>query len=185
MKQTVNEIEPDRIRTRMAYHYSGDDLAPGDEIKGKPVDKNLDRLSFILDQAIRIPGTNIRFGLDPIISMLAPVVGDSITTVISVYIIIASIRYGLPKGVIARMVFNVAVDYLIGTVPAVGDLFDFAWKANSRNMKLLDRHARGEGKSKWSDWAWLFLLLGGLGIFIFGLLAVIVLILHAAGVELI
>ncbi|MCI0488129.1 MAG: DUF4112 domain-containing protein [Blastocatellia bacterium] len=185
MKQTVSEREVDRIRTRMAYDYSDDALARPEETSVEPVDKRLERLAFILDQAIRIPGTNIRFGLDPIISMLAPVVGDSITTLLSVYIVIASIRYGLPKGVIARMVFNVAVDYLIGTVPAVGDLFDFAWKANSRNMKLLERHASGDGQSKWSDWAWLFLLLGGLGILILGLLAVILFALQAAGIELI
>ena len=185
MKQTVDEKEFDRIRTRMAYDYSDDALSHRDEIRSEPVDENLERLSFILDRAIRIPGTNIRFGLDPIISMIAPVVGDSITTLLSVYIVVASIRYGLPKGVIAQMVFNVAVDYLIGTVPAVGDLFDFAWKANSRNMKLLERHAAGEGKSKWSDWAWLFILLGGLGVLIFGMLAVLIFILHAAGVNLI
>jgi hypothetical protein len=127
---------------------------------GVSIDPGLDRLSYILDQAIRIPGTNIRFGLDPIISLLVPAFGDSVAALMSVYIVFVSVRYGLPKGVIARMVFNIGVDYLIGSVPLIGDLFDFAWKANNKNMTLLHRHARGAGESKWSDWGWLFLLVG-------------------------
>ena len=160
---------------------ASDDAQPGKKVI---IDKNLETLSFILDQAIRIPGTNIRFGLDPIISMLAPVAGDAVSALLSVYIVIASVRYGLPKGVIARMVFNVGVDYLIGTVPAAGDLFDFAWKANKKNVELLDRHASGKGESKWSDWAWLFFLLGGFALVIFGLLALFIFLLHMSGIEL-
>jgi hypothetical protein len=145
------------------------------------VDPWLDRLTFILDQAIRVPGTNIRFGLDPIISLLLPAFGDSISTLMSVYIVIVSVRYGLPKGVIARMVFNIGADFLIGTVPLVGDLFDFAWKANKKNLNLLNRHALGEGRSKWSDWGWLFLLIGTLGAVVIGLLAVMIYAIRSTG----
>jgi uncharacterized protein DUF4112 len=147
-------------------------LAPDDH-RNAAIDPGLERLAHLLDQAFRVPGTNIRFGLDPIISLFGPWVGDSLTTILSAYIVLVSVRYGLPKVVIARMVFNLAVDYLVGTVPFVGDLFDFAWKANKKNMRLLERHAAGRGRSKWSDWGWVILLLGGLGLLIFGLLALI------------
>jgi hypothetical protein len=147
------------------------------------VDPWLDRLTFILDQAIRVPGTNIRFGLDPIISLLLPAFGDSISTLMSIYIVIVSVRYGLPKSVIARMVFNIGADFLIGSVPLVGDLFDFAWKANKKNLNLLNRHALGEGRSKWSDWGWLFLLIGVLGLVVLGLLAVLIYAVRLAGLQ--
>jgi hypothetical protein len=147
------------------------------------VDPWLDRLTFLLDQAIRVPGTNFRFGLDPIISLLLPAFGDSIAALMSVYIVIVSVRYGLPKGVIARMVFNIGADFLIGSVPLFGDLFDFAWKANKKNMQLLNRHALGEGRSKWSDWGWLFLLIGSLGLVVIGLLAVLIYAVRLAGLQ--
>ncbi len=149
----------------------------------EPVDKGLDRISNILDQAIRIPGTNIRIGLDPIIGFIAPFAGDSITALMSVYIVIASIRYGLPKGVIARMVFNIGVDYALGSIPVIGDIFDFAWKANTMNMKLLNKYGSGDRRSSWSDWAWLFILLGALGALIFGLVAITIYAIHAVGMK--
>jgi hypothetical protein len=158
--------------------------APGqrlDEIARAPVDPTLDRISFILDKAIRVPGTNIRFGLDPIISFLLPAAGDVVSSLVSAYIVLSSVRYGLPKIVIARMVFNVGLDYLTGTIPLIGDLFDFAWKANDKNMKLLNRHAAGAGQSKWSDWAWVLVLLGGLGFMLFGILALIYLAFRSFG----
>jgi hypothetical protein len=140
----------------------------------EPIDKNLDRLSYILDRSIRIPGTEIRFGLDPIISLLFPFGGDVIGAALSGYIVLVSVRYGLPKGVVTRMVFNVAMDYVLGSIPLIGDLFDFAWKSNDKNMKLLERYARGRSGTFWSDWAWVFILLAILGLVIFGLIALAV-----------
>ncbi|HXG67602.1 MAG TPA: DUF4112 domain-containing protein, partial [Blastocatellia bacterium] len=142
------------------------------------VDRGLDRLSFLLDRAIRIPGTNIRFGLDPIIGLLLPAAGDFVAAGLSAYIVLAAVRYGLPKVVIGRMVFNVGMDYLIGTIPLIGELFDFAWKANTKNMELLQRHAAGSGRATFSDWLWVFFLLGILGVFMAGLLALAVLALR-------
>ncbi|HVF89359.1 MAG TPA: DUF4112 domain-containing protein [Blastocatellia bacterium] len=146
--------------------------APG--VAREPIDKNLDRLSYILDRSIRVPGTDLRFGVDPIISFLFPFAGDTIGALLSAYIVLVSVRYGLPKGVIARMVFNVGADFAIGSIPFVGDLFDFAWKSNDKNMKLLEKHARGKGGSFWSDWAWVAILLGIVILAIFGLFAVII-----------
>ena len=90
----------------------------------KVVDEGLEKLTYYLDQLFRIPGTNIRFGLDPIIGFLLPVAGDTLSTLMSIYIVLRSIRYGLPKIVIGRMIFNVAVDYLIGSISFFGDLAD-------------------------------------------------------------
>jgi hypothetical protein len=126
---------------------------------GTSIYYTIERVTDLMDRAIRIPGTQIRFGLDPIIGFVFPEGGDVIGAVVSAWLVLASVRHGLPKGVIARMVFNVAVDYLIGSVPLIGDLFDFAWKANSRNLDLLKTHSRGVGRSFWSDWGWAVILL--------------------------
>jgi hypothetical protein len=137
------------------------------------IDKHILRITFLMEDAFRVPGTNLRFGIDPIIGLLLPEIGDAIGAVISAYLILASVRYGLPKGVIARMVFNVAVDYAAGSIPLVGDAFDFAWKSNDMNLKLLKRNARGEGRSFWSDWGWALMLLGLFGILAIGLGALV------------
>ena len=132
------------------------------------IDPHLERITDLMDRAFRIPGTNLRIGLDPILGLVLPQVGDVVGAVVSAYVILASLRYGLPKGVIARMVFNLGVDYLMGSIPLIGDLTDFAWKANDKNIALLKRHARGEGRSFWSDWGWAIILLAVLGAIIVG-----------------
>ncbi|MEN3334926.1 MAG: hypothetical protein V7641_4291 [Blastocatellia bacterium] len=135
-----------------------------------PIDTHLERIELFMDRAIRIPGTNLRFGLDPIIGFFFPVVGDWVGTFVSAYIVLASIRHGLPKRTITRMVFNVAVDFLVGSIPLVGDAVDFAWKSNSKNLRLLNKYAKGKGGSVWSDWVWVFALFGLLLLFGVGLL---------------
>lgn len=142
------------------------------------IDPRIERITDLMDRAIRIPGTNLRVGLDPILGLLLPQVGDAIGALVSAYLILASVRYGLPKGVIARMIFNLGVDYAIGAIPLIGDLTDFAWKANDRNLKLLKRHARGAGRSFWSDWGWAIILLGALGVLIVGLIVLTVALLQ-------
>ena len=102
------------------------------------------RLARLLDDVVRIPGTRIRFGLDALIG-LVPVAGDFAGTALSGYVILAAARLGTPPPVLLVMVFNVAVDTLIGSVPALGDLFDVGWKANVRNAALLDRHLGAPG----------------------------------------
>ena len=137
-----------------------------------PIDTHLERIEMFMDRAIRIPGTNLRFGLDPILGFFFPVIGDWVGTFVSAYIVLASIRHGLPKRTITRMVFNVAVDFLVGSVPVVGDAIDFAWKSNSKNLRLLNKYAKGKGGSVWSDWVWVFMLFGLLlliGVGLFGL----------------
>jgi len=113
----------------------------------------IDALANLLDTAVLIPGTNIRFGLDAVIG-LVPGIGDAITTLLSLYIVNEARALGAPPLLIARMVANVALDGIVGAVPLVGDAFDVAWRANRRNMKLLRDHLdRVEGPRYWAPGA--------------------------------
>jgi hypothetical protein len=147
---------------------------PGAPEAAAPVAAGPERLAFWLDQAVGIPGTRIRVGLDPIIGLLLPGAGDALTALLASYIVLVATRSGLPRVVVARMIFNVAVDLLVGSVPVLGDLFDAGWKANVRNVRLLRRYARGARRAGWADWAWLMALLGGLGLLVGGVVAVAV-----------
>ncbi|HET7694939.1 MAG TPA: DUF4112 domain-containing protein [Vicinamibacterales bacterium] len=105
--------------------------------------RNLDllrRWARIFDSAFRIPGTNVRFGIDPILG-LVPGIGDLASPVLSLFMIWQGARMHVPKIVLARMVFNALIDGVSGVVPVVGDLFDFGWKATEWNLALLERHA--------------------------------------------
>ncbi len=132
------------------------------------VEKGLDNLAFYLDGLFRVPGTGWRFGLDALIGLI-PNVGDTITSFASFYILVAGVRYGVPKITLLRMAFNIAVDYLVGSIPLIGDAFDFVWKANQMNMNLIRTRAAGKGKGKKSDY-----------IFVFGLIFLLVAILVAS-----
>lgn len=91
----------------------------------------------MLDEAIRIPGTNIRIGLDALLGLL-PGGGDVAGGLFSGLIILQAARVGAPTAVLGRMLANVAIDVVVGTIPLLGDLFDVAWRSNSRNVRLLD-----------------------------------------------
>ena len=99
----------------------------------------LRRISRLLDNAISIPGTKISFGLDPIIGLL-PGGGDTITGGIAGYIVVEAARMGVPREVLWKMVGNILIDSVAGTVPVVGDIFDVGWKANVKNIELLEKH---------------------------------------------
>jgi hypothetical protein len=94
-------------------------------------------LARVLDEAIRIPGTNIRIGLDAILGLI-PGGGDVAGGLFSGIIMLQAARMGAPTAVLARMLGNVVVDTAIGSIPLIGDLFDFAWRANSKNVRLLE-----------------------------------------------
>src|SRR5262245_36212428 len=96
----------------------------------------IDSLATLLDTALVIPGTGIRFGLDALIG-LVPGIGDLVTTAMSLYIVSEARALGAPLHVIVRMLGNVALDGVVGAVPVVGDAFDVLWRANRRNMRLL------------------------------------------------
>ena len=98
----------------------------------------LDALAALLDTAFVLPGTNIRFGVDAAIG-LVPGIGDTITTLMSLYIVHEAHQLGAPRHLIVRMLGNVALDGLVGAVPVLGDAFDVMWKSNRRNMRLLQQ----------------------------------------------
>ena len=101
----------------------------------------LRRWAVLLDSVFRVPGTNIRFGLDAIVGLI-PGIGDISTPVFAAMLLLQGVRMRLPFVVQARMVLNAAIDMLVGLVPVLGDLVDIGWKANLRNLALLERHAR-------------------------------------------
>lgn len=104
--------------------------------------KNLQKirkLAKLLDTAIGIPGTKFRIGLDPILGLI-PGGGDLIAGSISAYLIYQAARFGLEKGEILKMVRNVAIETTVGSVPIVGDIFDAYFKANMRNLEILEKH---------------------------------------------
>jgi hypothetical protein len=104
----------------------------------------LENIATLLDTALVIPGTNVRFGLDALVGLI-PGVGDLITTAISLFIVHEARQLGAPGHVIFRMLGNVAVDGLIGAVPVAGDAFDVFYRANKRNVRMLrDWLARSE-----------------------------------------
>jgi len=111
----------------------------------------LRKWAVLLDSAFQVPGTSLRFGLDPIIGLL-PGGGDLISGFFSVMIVLHAVRLRIPKVIVARMVFNSAIDMLTGTVPVLGDLVDVAWKANVRNLTLLERHAQPGTPPSQSDY---------------------------------
>jgi Domain of unknown function (DUF4112) len=99
----------------------------------------LRRLSQLLDNAIPIPGTGYRVGIDPILGLL-PSGGDTLAGALGAYIVIESARMGIPRKVVGQMVRNIIFDSVIGIVPVLGDLFDVGWKANVKNIALLEKH---------------------------------------------
>lgn len=117
----------------------------------------LRKLAELLDAAFVVPGTSYRIGLDPILGLI-PGLGDLVSPVFTIAILWQSRELRVPRIVQLRMMFNVAIDALLGVVPVVGDLFDFAWKANLRNMALLERHAAGARRAAPGDWLFVSIL---------------------------
>ncbi|MBO1346740.1 MAG: DUF4112 domain-containing protein [Hormoscilla sp. GUM202] len=129
--------------------------------------ERLRTISRLLDNAISIPGTDYGVGIDPLLGLL-PVGGDLISSIFSAYMVVEAARLGLPRESLIRMVTNLILDTLAGTVPVLGDLFDVAWKANARNMELIESHMQSPLSSQKADKWFVFLLLTGLGLMVVG-----------------
>lgn len=125
------------------------------------VDKSIERLGWLMDDLFRVPVLGWRFGLDAVIGLI-PGFGDTGTTLVSFYILAAAVRYRVPKITLLRMGLNIAIDYVVGSLPVVGDLADAWWKSNRMNVELLRKRATvsaEEARSgRLSDW----LFVGGL-----------------------
>lgn len=130
------------------------------EISTNSTDEHLDHIAAVLDDMFRIPGTQIRFGLDFLIGWI-PGVGDAAAGVASLIIIVAAWRRGAAIVTLARMVTNVVLEAVLGAIPIFGDLFHVVWKANRRNYRLFMREkSREPGESHaWRDVLFLSLLL--------------------------
>ena len=128
---------------------------------------NLNSLAKLMDSQFKIPGTNIKFGLDALIG-LVPGAGDFVTFLISGYMIAVLASNGASGFVLARMVLNVVIDSVFGAIPILGDIFDVAFKANQRNVKLMQQHYV-EGRHKGSAWKVIIPVLLILLIFVGGL----------------
>ena len=126
-----------------------------------PTLKRLRQLSRLLDNVITIPGTKIGFGLDPIIGLI-PIGGDFLGVMFSSYIILEAARLGVSRATLSKMVLNVIIDGLVGAVPVLGDLFDFAWTANSYNLKLLEEYLKFPSEQRSADRWFIFAVLAGL-----------------------
>jgi uncharacterized protein DUF4112 len=119
----------------------------------------LRKWSVLLDSAFRVPGTNLTFGLDPIIGLI-PGLGDLTSPLFAAVLLLHAVRMRIPRVVQVRMLINAAIDLLIGLIPVLGDLFDFGWKANVRNLALLERHAHPESKATRGDWIFVLSIVG-------------------------
>ncbi len=131
--------------------------------------KKLKTMSNLLDNAITIPGTKYKFGLDPIIGLF-PAVGDYITLFISGYIIYEAAKLGAKQDTLVKMALNILIDSLVGTVPVAGDVFDLAWKANQQNIDLLEKELPalatgmqpGDGEVITVNWQPIILIFGAI-----------------------
>lgn len=101
--------------------------------------ERLAQLAYWLDEQFRIPGTRWRAGVDGIVGLI-PGIGDAITTTLSAYIVLKAQRLGVPKAILRRMIWNILVDATVGSLPLLGDLFDMHWKANRKNIFLLNEY---------------------------------------------
>ena len=148
------------------------ELLTGDERRGPAiwVDKqNLAKwISVWSDTVFEVPGLGWRFGLDPIIGLI-PVAGDFASALVSLYILSLAAEMQVPRSTMLRMGLNVAIDYFVGSIPIVGNIFDFAWKANARNMQLLERTLAAPPAERRKQSLWDWLILGGLVALLIGL----------------
>jgi hypothetical protein len=123
------------------------------------IEASLETVERYLDGLVEIPFIKWKFGLYSIVGLI-PGIGDSATAVVSFYILAASVRYGVPKITLLRMGLNIAIGYIIGVIPILGDAFDFVWKPNNKNMNLLRERATVSAedakKGKTSDWMFVF-----------------------------
>lgn len=121
---------------------------PAERPQLAPVDVR--RLATWLDSAIRIPGTSIKIGIDPLLG-LAPGFGDTIATVLSGWIVVRAAGLGASPATLARMTGNLLVDALVGAIPLLGDLFDVGFRANHRNVALLERQLADPAERRRTD----------------------------------
>ncbi len=133
-------------------------LPPEEKQKRQELEPLFRWLALVMDNLLRLPGTNFRFGLDPLIGLI-PGLGDTGSSVISAMALIAAARRGLPKILLARMSLNILINEFVGIIPIAGDAFSFWFKSNARNYDLLRKHTAAPRRSTTSDWIFVALVL--------------------------
>jgi hypothetical protein len=119
----------------------------------------LRKWSVLLDSAFRVPGTKMTFGLDPILGLI-PGLGDVTTPLFSALVLLHAVRWRIPRVIVLRMLINAVADLAIGAIPFLGDFIDFGWKANVRNLALLERYARPGTQASRGDWIFVVGVIG-------------------------
>lgn len=151
--------------------------SPAPVLDADPRVRRVRGLAYLLDNSIPLPG-GFRVGLDALIG-LVPGIGDTAGAVLSAYILAEAARLGAPRALLLRMAANVGIETVFGAVPFLGDLFDAGWKANARNVALLDTHLERPASTARASRGFLALLLVGLALLLAGALAVAVLLVRA------
>lgn len=140
------------------------------------VERNLEVLSRLMDSQFEIPGLGWRFGLDSVLG-LVPGLGDTGTSLVSLYILGSAVKYRVPKITLLRMGFNIALDYTLGSIPLVGDIFDAWWKSNTKNIELIRTRAAVSAsdarKGRLSDWLFVGIIMLVLLALLIGSIAVV------------
>jgi hypothetical protein len=153
-------------------------LPPEEKQKRQELEPLFRWLALIMDNILRLPGTQFRFGLDPLMGLI-PGIGDTGSTIISAMALIAAARRGLPKILLARMSLNILINEVVGIIPIAGDAFSFWFKSNARNYDLLRRHTAAPRRSTKSDWIFVALVIGALIVILLVSLAVSFWLLYA------
>ncbi len=137
-------------------------LPPEEKAKRVQLEPLFRWLALVMDDFLRVPGTKIRFGLDPLLGLI-PGIGDTSSALVSAIALIQAARRGLPKILLARMSLNILINELVGIVPVIGDAFSFWFKSNARNYDLLRQHTATSSGSRRGDW----LFVGGVLVVLF------------------
>ncbi len=111
----------------------------------EPIPPWAEQLVYWLDTAVRVPGTNITIGLDAVLGFLLPTAGDALTGLGALALFSLAVRHRVPKVVLAKMLLNVAIDTLLGSIPLLGDAFDVFWRSNKKNLELIQRYRAEPG----------------------------------------
>jgi hypothetical protein len=173
-----------RIGDRQSKVPEWEVLPPEDRSRSQRTPPSLESrfrwLALIMDNFLRVPGTKLRFGLDPIIGLL-PGIGDVTSAIVSAVAFVHAARSGVPKILLARMAMNILINELVGIIPGLGDAFSFWFKSNVRNYELLRRYSAAPAGSRRGDWIFVIAVLSLLFVIVCAGMIVTVLVLGAIG----
>jgi len=147
-----------QIENRQSKILDWEVLPPEEKEKRAQLEPLFRWLALVMDNLLRWPGTNFRFGLDPLLGLL-PGIGDTTSAIISAFGLIQAARGGLPKIVLARMSLNILINEIVGIIPGIGDAFSFWFKSNARNYQILQAYVAEPQRTRRSDWIFVIAIL--------------------------